>query len=80
MSDPQPEYIEKRMWRTLIRVSRVYPDEVRVIIPGWDHRQDVGLPHSAFPKTVSVGDRLHARVNIDARFPQQLVFEDWEKD
>jgi hypothetical protein len=65
--------------RTLIRVTRVFPDEIRVVIPGWDIHQDVGIEPRALPRTVVVGDRLHAKVNLDARFPHQLIFEDWEK-
>jgi hypothetical protein len=76
MSKIDPE----RKWRTLVRVTRVYPDEVRVTIPGWDQHQDVGLEPSSLPRAVEVGDRLHARVNLDARFPHQLVFEDWETE
>jgi hypothetical protein len=66
-------------WRTLVRVTRVYPGEVRVILPGWDTQQDVGLDPSALPRAVEVGDRLHARVNLDARFPEDLVFDEWEE-
>lgn len=77
----QPDSVKitlHRLWRTLIRVTRVYPGEVRMIIPGRNTQQDVGLSPDALPRPVEPGDRLHARVNLDADFPEQLIFEDWE--
>jgi hypothetical protein len=68
-----------KVWRTLVRVHRTYPGEVRVIVPGWHPQQDVKIPDDQLPTfTVKVGDRLHAKVNIGAQFPGQLVFTDWE--
>jgi len=67
-------------WRTLVRVTRVYPEEVRVVVPGWDTQQDVGVPVAEFPFEPEVGKRHHAKVNLSARYPEQLRFSEWEED
>lgn len=70
----------KRFWRTLVRVTRVYSDEILVILPGWDRRQEVRIKREEFPmEDPQVGDRTHARVNIGAHSLEELEFKDWER-
>ena len=66
-------------FRTLIRVTAVYHDEVKVLIPGWDTQQTVAVPKEEIPFPVEEGRRLHAVVNLDAFGPRDVVFSDWEE-
>ena len=68
-----------RMWRTLIRILGETPDGVRVVLPGWDIREVVTIPRDQFPYEPREGYRCHARVNLSARNPEDLVFEGWEE-
>ena len=73
-----------RMWRTLVRVTRVGTDSIDVIIPGWDVRRNVyvykqGIPPYIF-KRMKEGDRLHAQCNIGANTVEELCFDRWEDE
>lgn len=70
----------QRFWRTLVRVSRVYPREILVIVPGWDTQQELRVTWDGKPpfENLEPGDRLHAKVNIGARFAEDVEFYDWE--
>jgi hypothetical protein len=67
-----------KLWRTLIRVRAVDPNEILLVLPGWDHRLPVPVDPGIIPWPVEVGQRLHARVNLEARLPRELEFSDWE--
>ena len=59
---------------------RIYPeDEVLVIVPGWDTQQEVRIAWKDRPPfELEEGQRLHARVNLGARAPEELTFSEWE--
>jgi hypothetical protein len=76
----------RKPWRALIRVEDVRGTQgtsfVYVIIPSWNTKEVVRLPHDVFPEELiprlRTGARIHARVNLGAENHEELFFEDWE--
>jgi hypothetical protein len=71
-----------RMWRTLLRVVSKEDDKLRVVIPGWNPREQIEIPYNIIPPEILAGlepgSRFHARVNIGAEEAEDLRFEGWE--
>lgn len=71
-----------RPHRALVRVERVIGAHAWVIVPGFDPRQGIRVALETIPEPVrsklAPGVRVHARVNIGAESPEDLVFDDWE--
>jgi hypothetical protein len=68
-----------RFWRTLIRVVVVDGGGFFAVLPGWDPHSEVYIrTEEGPPFTVKQGDRVHARVNIDAGSRVSLKYRNWE--
>jgi len=67
--------------RTLVRVVGLRPDGgVSVVIPGWSPCA-IELRGLYAPPTdwdLKQGDRLHAKVNLDAKTLRELALDEWE--
>lgn len=80
----------KRMWRTLVRVTRLMNNTGRqgpgvwLIIPGWDVNLSVWCPHKAIPPLIfdsmEVGKRYHVRCNIGGKQAEDICFDGWEAE
>ena len=70
------------LWRTLLRVTSVTNNHIRVIIPGWSTSERVAVKISEIPdkifREIFPGKRIHARVNIGENNKSKLIFKDWE--
>jgi CheY-like chemotaxis protein len=68
--------------RTLVRVEDVDRDNAYVILPGWNPQEVIRLPLRAIStdvnSSITVGARVHARVNIGAERQEELYFYQWE--
>jgi hypothetical protein len=72
-----------RMWRTLVRISRIEGELAVVIVPSWNSDVELRVPMNTLPEEVqqsirSGHVRVHARVNIGADLAEDLVFSHWE--
>ncbi len=78
-SDYEPH---RRPWRALVRVEDIADEYAYLILPSWPHREGVKLPLQALPesirKTVEVGARYFAHVNVGAESASDLYFTNWE--
>lgn len=78
--DFQPD---RRPWRAMIRVTQVENENLRVILPGWNMKEEVQLNKNTFPKKLhqflSPGERFFAKVNIGADEQSKLYFTDFEE-
>ena len=83
MTDIHPT---KRLWRTLVRVTHLFPSRglFSVVIPAWDAKVWVPIEQDSVPEEVRgilcPGKRLHVKVNIGAEDAKDLVFREWEKE
>jgi len=73
---------ERKPHRTMIRITEVYEDSLNVIVPAWNHRISIAIPHSLIPdeldEHVTPGARFIAYVNIGASESDQIYFENLE--
>jgi hypothetical protein len=68
--------------RTLIRVTAVHGDHFDVVLPAWNSHTTVAIYFRDIPayalQVISVGHRMHAKVNIGAENKSDITFSDWE--
>lgn len=71
---------ETRPWRTQINVVDIDGDNVWVIVMGrnCDERICIYNMPSDIRRKIKVGSILHAHVNVGARTPGDLCFDQWE--
>ena len=71
-------------WRTLVRVCDVSDDAnyCHVVVPAWSYNQVIRLYFRDLPESIrprmTMGARLHAKVNIGARSFDEVFFDEWE--
>ncbi len=72
-------------WRALIRIESVNNENktFTMCIPafGWDQivERDLSIiPEGILLKGINAGQRLYAKVNIDAEDSAELTFKEWE--
>jgi hypothetical protein len=60
--------------RQLIRVTKMSPDKVWLVVPGWDSQKSVCVPRSLLPSNwkLKLSYRFFATVNLRARVPREL--------
>lgn len=70
------------LWRSLLRVTSVHPEGVRVRIPAWPSHYCPLIPLDLFPADkrhlAVAGSRWYAKVNIGAKFARDLQFAEFE--
>jgi hypothetical protein len=75
-----------KMYRALIRIVSAEENHIKVVIPGWSMQwsvhKTVTIPKENLPPeiVVSVGKRLHAKVNLGAENPEDIEFSEWESE
>ena len=76
--------IRTKRWRTLVRITQVKHEGVKVIVPGFSSTKEVTILWHELPFEIhhwfyEEGKRLHAKVNIGAESRKDLKFSDWEE-
>lgn len=79
----QKFYEDVVIFRTLIRIKSITPENVFIIIPDWDSQQEIQLPLCSLPLNIVLAinegqKRLHVKVNLGAETVEDLGFQDWE--
>ena len=76
----------RRPWRALVRVSDT-PEEANychVVVPAWNADMEIRLYVRDIPEDIApcmtVGSRLHAKVNIGASSSKDVYFDEWEPE
>ena len=78
-----------RLWRAQVAIKGIFEDLVTgnyvwVFVSGRRVNEDIRIPLSKLPpnirELVIVGKIFHARVNVGAKEPKDLHFQDWEPD
>lgn len=74
--------LERRVWRSLIRIDSFDKDHIYVIIPSWDPNEVISLNTEDLPveikNVIEPDKRLHAKVNIGCESANDLFFTEWE--
>lgn len=67
---------ETRPWRTIVRITAVNGDKLKVILPAWSAIDEVEVDRNVFPKGIKMyfGKRFHCMVNIGANKAEDLKF------
>lgn len=70
----------QKLWRTLIRVEKVEPTGIVIVIPGWDAKQEMFLDSSLLPDNIKFKEnmRCHCMCNIGTDKVEDLMFYHWE--
>ena len=70
---------ERKMWRTLIRVTSLEKNKVGFVIPGWDIRESVYFDINQLPddliKNLKISYRFHAPFNLGARSSKDIYID-----
>ena len=74
------QYLPERMpHRVLIRITEVHDRDINVVIPSWNHKISISIPHQQIPSSlreyIKPGERLIAYVNIGAKESEQIFIE-----
>lgn len=73
-----------KFWRTLVRVCEITETHIGFLVIGWSIHEVVFLKITDLPKEImqlmSIDQRFHAKVNIDAELAQDLIFTEWETE
>jgi hypothetical protein len=76
--------MNKKLFRTLIRVVKKTSDEVEFIAPGYSTTEIIVLPKKYVPDSVFTvmkpGFRCHVKMNIGAESGEDLIFKNWENE
>jgi CheY-like chemotaxis protein len=74
--------VDRKAWRTLIRIDDIKAKNLYIIIPGWNSQQVIALNMNNLPiglqKKVKPDMRCFAKVNIGNDNPNELFIKDWE--
>ncbi len=70
---------ERKLWRTLVRVSSLDKERVGLIIPAWNAHQPVYFAKNQFPddirEKIGEGYRFHAYCNIGVKNTMDLYLD-----
>ena len=76
---------DRQPFPTLMKVLDIFQegDEtiVKVVVPQWDPSQQLGFPLTMLPSemqsSIHIGSFLRGNVNVDAKVPEDIFFEDF---
>ena len=73
---------QRKTWRTLVRIDDLDELHFYVIIPSWNPNEVISIAKKELDNSVAQslrqGQRVHANVNIEAKQPYELFFQNWE--
>ncbi len=78
--------VERKMWRTLIRVSSLDENKVGFIMTGWNFRKSIYFDRNQLScdliKNLKIDYRFHAHFNLGVENPEDVYIDlnTYEKD